>query len=88
MKRKDLTFAVRDSQSNLGILFLCPFVGSYFCPQPKGMQLQAKTKKKLHVVEVVFPNGTTKTVKVKSADLESAEKRALKFNPSATGVKR
>lgn len=49
--------------------------------------MQTKTTKKLHVVVVEFPNGNTKTVKVKAADLDAAEKRALKFNPSAIGIK-
>jgi hypothetical protein len=50
--------------------------------------LQTKSKKKLHHVTVEFPNGTTKLVKVKASDTDAAEQRALKFNPSAIGVKK
>jgi hypothetical protein len=59
-----------------------------FAPNPKGSQLQTKSKKKLHNVTVEFPNGSTKLVKVKAANVDAAEQRALKFNPSATGIKR
>jgi hypothetical protein len=50
--------------------------------------LQTKSKKELFHITVEFPNGTTKLVKVKATDRDAAEQRALKFNPSATGVKR
>lgn len=62
-------------------------MGSYFCPLLKGSQLQTKSKKELYTVVVEFENGKTKTVKVKAVSLEAAETRALKFNPSAIGVK-
>lgn len=50
--------------------------------------MQLKRSKKLYRVEVEFANRLTKTVKVKAVDRETAEQRALKFNPSAIGVKR
>lgn len=45
-------------------------------------------KKTLHTIVVEFANGMTRTVKVKAVKRETAEQKALKFNPSATGVKR
>lgn len=50
--------------------------------------MQLRSPKKLYNVEVEFANGLTKNVKVKAVSREQAEQRALKFNPSATGVKR
>jgi hypothetical protein len=50
--------------------------------------VKAKSSKKLHRIELEFPNGITRTVKAKAATREKAEQRALKFNPAATGVKR
>lgn len=71
-----------------GSLFELAFVSSYFYPQLKGSQLQTKSNKKLHQVTVEFKNGSTKTITVKATDQDAANKRALKFNPSAIGVKR
>lgn len=50
--------------------------------------MQLKKSKKLHTIVVEFTNGMTRTVKVKAVDRETAEAKALKFNPAATGVKR
>jgi hypothetical protein len=50
--------------------------------------MQIKSKKKLHIVVLEFSNGITRSVKVKAVSREDAEDRALKFNPSAKGVKR
>jgi hypothetical protein len=50
--------------------------------------VQLKKSKKLYHVIVELPNGITRTVKVKAIDREHAEKRALKFQPNALGVKR
>lgn len=50
--------------------------------------MQAKASQKVYAVVVQFANGATKTVKVKGSSLEVAEHRALKFHPSAKGVKR
>lgn len=50
--------------------------------------MQLKKSKKLYHVELEFPNGLTRQVKVKAADRETAHKRALKFYPKALGVKR
>jgi hypothetical protein len=52
------------------------------------VRLQLKPKKQLYHIEVEFKNGLTKLVKVKAIDRPTAEKRALKFQPTATGVKR
>ena len=50
--------------------------------------MRTKKLKRLHRVVVEFENGLTRTVKVKAATREVAENRALKFHPSAKGVKR
>ncbi len=50
--------------------------------------MQLQPKKKLYTIEVELSNGLTKLVKVKAIDREHAEQRALKFNPTAVGVKR
>lgn len=50
--------------------------------------MQAKKSKRLYPIVVEFQNGMTKTVKVKAISREVAEQRALKFNPTAKGVKR
>lgn len=50
--------------------------------------MQSKRSKQLYQVEVEFQNGMTKMVKVKAIDRPTAEKRALKFHPSAVRVKR
>ena len=50
--------------------------------------MQLQSKKKLYTVVVEFENYTTRTVKVKASSREAAEAKALKFNPSAKGVKR
>lgn len=50
--------------------------------------MQAKRSKQLYHVEVMFKNGLTRTVKTKAVDRPTAEKRAMKFHPGATGVKR
>lgn len=39
-------------------------------------------------ITVKFANGMTRTVTVKAASREVAEKRALKRNPSAEGIQR
>lgn len=50
--------------------------------------MQSKPKKQLYHIEVEFENGLTKLVKVKAIDRPHAEKRAIKFHPSAKGIKR
>jgi hypothetical protein len=50
--------------------------------------VQQKATRQLYSVVVEFANGMTRTVKVKAASREKAERRALKFHPNATGVKR
>lgn len=49
--------------------------------------MQTKKSKQLFRIELEFPNGVTRTVPVRAVTREVAEKRALKRNPSATGVK-
>lgn len=48
----------------------------------------AKNGQILYHVVLVYENGFTRTVKVKASSREVAEKRALKRNRGATGVKR
>lgn len=47
-----------------------------------------KSKQKVFRITLEFKNGMTRTVTSKGADRETAERRALKHNRSATGVKR
>lgn len=49
--------------------------------------MQQKKRKQLYLIPLEFANGMSRTVKVKSTSRENAEKRALKFNPGALGVK-
>jgi hypothetical protein len=46
-----------------------------------------QSRKKLYKIEVTFSSGATRVVPVKAVDRETAERRALKFHPTATGVK-
>jgi len=50
--------------------------------------LQIKKSKQLYHVDLEYANGMTRRVSVKANDRQTAEKRALKFNRSAIGVKR
>lgn len=50
--------------------------------------MQFKSPKQLYPIVIEFKNGMTQTVKVKASSREKAEKRALKFNPAAKGIKR
>lgn len=50
--------------------------------------MQKQKMKKLYNVTIYYPNQTFRTVKVKAVSLEVAERRALKRNPGALGVKR
>lgn len=49
------------------------------------MQLPKSTKE--FKVTLEFKNSVTRTVSVRATTLEVAERRALKRNPAATGVK-
>lgn len=48
----------------------------------------AKNGQKLYHVVLVFANDLTRTVKVKASSRDVAERRALKRNRGAIGVKR
>lgn len=50
--------------------------------------MRTKQSKKLYHITLVYDNGMTKTVDVRAVTRETAERRALKRNPSAKGVKR
>lgn len=49
--------------------------------------MRTKKSKMLYHVEVEYPNGMTKLVKVRAVTREIAEQRALKFHPKAKGIK-
>jgi len=50
--------------------------------------MRTKKSKKLFNVTLEYENGMTRTVQVRAVSREVAEKRALKFNRNAKGVKR
>lgn len=50
--------------------------------------MQLKSSKQLFKVTLTYAHEVSRTVEVRAKDREAAERRALKFNPSATGVKR
>ena len=50
--------------------------------------MREKKSKQLYRIPLEFANGVSRTVKVKAKDRQTAEARALKFHPSALGVKR
>ncbi len=49
--------------------------------------MRTKKSKQLFTIVLFYENDMTRTVKVRAATREVAEKRALKRNPSAKGVK-
>lgn len=49
--------------------------------------MQIKKSKRLHNVTIEYKNGVTQHVRVKAVDREAAERRALKFHPSAVRIK-
>lgn len=50
--------------------------------------MRTKKSKQLFSITLVFDNGMTRTVPVRAVSREVAERRALKRNPHAKGVKR
>jgi hypothetical protein len=50
--------------------------------------MRLKKSKRLYSVVLYFSNDVTRTVMVQATSRETAEKRAMKRNPSAIGVKR
>jgi len=59
-----------------------------FYSQQKGPAVRTRKSKRLFHIVVEFNNGMTRNVKVRAVTREIAEKRALKFHPSAKGVRR
>jgi hypothetical protein len=53
----------------------------------KDVMSKEQPRKQLYKIEVIFASGATRVVPVKAVDRKTAESRALKFNPTATGVK-
>lgn len=49
--------------------------------------LRQKPTQTLYPVTLIFDKGLTRQVRIKASSREVAEKRALKRNPSALGVK-
>jgi hypothetical protein len=69
--------------------FFEPIRGFIFLSSTEGsFTLQTKRSKQLYHVEVEFQSGLIKIVKIKAANRPTAERRALKFHPSAIRVKR
>lgn len=50
--------------------------------------MQIKPSKQLYNITVVYPDTKTRTVKVKAASREAAERRALKRAPGAITIQR
>lgn len=50
--------------------------------------MRTTKSKQLFRIELEYENGLTRTVKVRAVTREIAERKALKFNPAAKGVKR
>jgi hypothetical protein len=50
--------------------------------------VQIKPTKSLYNIEIEFHNGLTRNVRVKATSRDKAEQKALKFHPSAKGVKK
>lgn len=50
--------------------------------------MRPKKSKRLYAIVLEFENAMTRTVKIRAVTREIAERRALKFNPSAKGIKR
>jgi len=49
--------------------------------------MQTKKSKRVYSIVLEFDNGVTRTVKMRAVTREIAERKALKFNPSAIRVK-
>lgn len=49
--------------------------------------MRTKSQQQVHTIVLEFPLGIIRSVKVKAATREAAERRALKRNPSAIGIK-
>lgn len=49
--------------------------------------MQVKKSKRVYSIVLEFENSVTRTVKVRAVTREVAERKALKRNPSAIGVK-
>jgi hypothetical protein len=50
--------------------------------------MRTKATKRVYEITLVYPSSMTRTVKIKAVDRQTAEKRALKFNPAALHVQR
>jgi hypothetical protein len=50
--------------------------------------MRIPAKRRPFRIVLQYPSGTTKTVVVKAASRQTAEDRALKRNPNATGIQR
>jgi hypothetical protein len=50
--------------------------------------VRQKSPKQLYTIPIEFANGLSRNVKVKAVTREKAEERALKFHPTAVGIKR
>lgn len=50
--------------------------------------MRQKQAKKLYNITLEYPNNLFRTVQVRASERDIAEKRALKRNPTAVGVKK
>lgn len=67
---------------------LCYLHRFIFLSPTERCQVQIKSSKKPYTITLEFANAVTRSVKVKATSRDVAEHKALKYNPSAIGVKR
>jgi hypothetical protein len=49
--------------------------------------MRTKKQSRPYTVILIYANGVTRTVKISASSREVAERRALKHNPAAVGIK-
>lgn len=57
-------------------------------PGVQDLTMRIRSQQKVYVVTLRFPKEVTRDVRVKASSREVAERRAIKRNPGALGVKR
>lgn len=80
-KKTNRVTAIRIELHQHPLFFFCP-------PNERPNVVRQKQRKKLYTIVLEFPHGITRSVAVRASSLETAESRALKRNPAATGIKR
>jgi hypothetical protein len=80
---------VEDTEdANHGIKLLSPNKEYVWAEASKERVMRKRKESKLYQITLVFQNDVTRVVRVKAVSRETAEKRALKHNRHAIGVKR